>query len=208
MITLTTQPPKKLKPVDQELIESIRDVTEENMRMAQENRAERVRRNVLTMDATLHKSRKRATQIRVGDEVSYRGEAYKVTALQAHTQSGPSKATIQTPDGFLKVVKFHDLTGLADPTPELMLEHPTAPLTKPAFHRRNRAFGPISRPENPGFHRRNRAETGPKIDPQNHCAFATTLVYQPRGDIASSMCWHNRRALYTAHAKGTREPWR
>ena len=41
---------------------------------------------------------------------------------------------------------------------------------KPAFHRRNRAFGPISRPEKPGFHRRNRAETGPKIDPQNHCA--------------------------------------
>ena len=40
---------------------------------------------------------------------------------------------------------------------------------KPGFHRRNRAFGPISRPEKPGFHRRNRAETGPKIDPQNHC---------------------------------------
>ena len=69
----------------------------------------------------------------MGDEVSYRGEAYKVTALQAHTPSGPSKATIQTPDGFLKVVKYHDLTGLADPTPELMLEHPTAPLTVDQF---------------------------------------------------------------------------
>ena len=39
---------------------------------------------------------------------------------------------------------------------------------KPAFHRRNRAFGPISMSEKPAFHRRNRAETGPKIDPQNH----------------------------------------
>ena len=55
---------------------------------------------------------------------------------------------------------------------EIALENrafgPVSRPEKPAFHRRNRAFGPISRPENPGFHRQNRAETGPKIDPQNH----------------------------------------
>ena len=77
---------------------------------------------------TLHKSRKRATDIKVGDEVSYRGEAHTVTALQAHTPSGPSKAIIQTPDGFSQTVKYHDLTGMADPTPELMLQHPAAPI--------------------------------------------------------------------------------
>ena len=56
---------------------------------------------------------------------------------------------------------------------EIALENrafgPVSRPEKPAFHRRNRAFGPISRPKKPGFHRQNRAETGPKIDPQNHC---------------------------------------
>ena len=65
MVTLSTQPLKKLKKVDQELINTIRTVTKENVELARENRAERVRRNVLTMDVTLNKSRKRATDIKV-----------------------------------------------------------------------------------------------------------------------------------------------
>ena len=133
MITLSAPSMQKLKPMDQNMIETIKEVTEENMKVSQETRAERVRRNVLTNDVTLHKSRQRTTDIRVGDEVSYRGVAYKVTELKAHTPSGPSKAAIQAPDGATQVVKYHDLTGLAEPTPELMLEHPSAPITTKQF---------------------------------------------------------------------------
>ena len=53
----------------------------------------------------------------------------------------------------------------------------------------NRAFGPVSRPEKPGFHRRNRAETGPKIDPQNHCDLGCCFSWPCRAPLFAPFHW-------------------
>ena len=113
--------PKTLKPTDAAFLRQVRDTTAETIALSHEKRAEVVRRNLLSADATSHASKTRSTDIKVDDEVSYNGKSCKVTHMIAHGPAGASKAIIEYADGSTDTVNAHDLTGLAEPTSELML---------------------------------------------------------------------------------------
>ena len=131
LVTLQSiQPKAPLTPIDADLIAAIRSTTTENIAVANEIRAEKVRRNVLTQDAAQQASNKRPIDLRIGDGVSHNGNSYKLQQLITHGLTGPSKAIIRSKDGSTHRVNYHDLLAQVDPTSELMLLQPESAVLK------------------------------------------------------------------------------
>ena len=113
--------PRTMTPTDAALLQQVRTTTAETIALSHEKRAETVRRNLLSADVTSHASKTRVSDIRVGDDVSYKGKPYKVIQIDSHGPAGASKVKIEHSDGSTDTVNAHALTGLAEPTTELML---------------------------------------------------------------------------------------
>jgi hypothetical protein len=131
---LTGQPPRTvtdmpfipsphdaLTPVNRNLINRIDVATKEAVAMHLETRADNVRRNILNADATLYASKKRYVDIRRGEEVSYNGHQYTVQDTISHGPSGLSKVVLIDSQGVTDTVNADAVTGLAEPTTELMI---------------------------------------------------------------------------------------
>ena len=90
--------PRTMTPTDAALLQQVRMTTAETIALSHEKRAETVRRNLLAADVTSHASKTRVSDIRVGDDVSYKGKPYKVIQIDSHGPAGASKVKIEHSD--------------------------------------------------------------------------------------------------------------
>lgn len=118
---LQPPPTAKLSPVNQGLIDQVKAAATEAVALQHESRAERVRSNVLSADAVNKASKKRVVDTRPGEEVSYNGKIHVVDKVISHGPAGVSKVVIVDSDGKTNTVNSDEVTGLAEPTSELMI---------------------------------------------------------------------------------------
>ena len=121
-MALATPPKQATEPINEAFLAKVRRSTADTIATSLEKRAETVRNNVATATAKQHFSNARTTDIAVGDEVSYHGKVHTVDKLIGYSPgSAPSKAVIVDRRGDEVTVNYSDITGLAEPTTELMI---------------------------------------------------------------------------------------
>ena len=113
--------PDLQQPLDAAFVEKVRLATAEAVATHHELRAEQARRNCLSADVTLRAAKSRTVDIRPGEEVSYNGKVFTVEEVISHGPAGASKAVIRDDDGNRDTVNADAITGLAEPSSELMI---------------------------------------------------------------------------------------